>query len=547
MIARIKNCLLNGCTSHPVVFTVTVSVILASLYNIPFWKELIAIQTHFETREVLFLISFPVFVTCVFTTLFSIFSILRIQRHVAAFIFPIAAGGLYFMQTYHILIDRTMIENVFQTDSKEVRDLISITLFFYLFILGFFPAFVFLKMRIRPFPLFKTLFIHGGMILGCLAIVGAIAIPFYRDYASTFRNHRPLLYLINPTNSISGVWRYVSKDLLKSSQKMTAIGMDAVQTDMANRKPNLIVMVVGEAARAQSFSLFGHDHDTNPLLEKQADIIPLSNLWSCGTSTAVSVPCMFSPFTREQYSKSKFDGSENVVDVLKHAGLNLYWKDNNSSCKGVCERIKNDNVLHAKNPKFCASGDCYDTILLDGLDKQIPDNGKDTVLFIHQKGSHGPAYYRRVPPEFKKFIPECEQNELQECSPEAIHNAYDNTVLYTDYNLEKTIQWLLNKSDKYNVAMIYMSDHGQSLGEKGLYLHGMPYMFAPEEQTHPAALMWIPPEFAAANHIDKACVMAKKDDNFSHDNLFHTLLGINHVKTSVYDSKLDILNGCYTP
>ena len=169
------------------------------------------------------------------------------------------------------------------------------------------------------------------------------------------------------------------------------------------------------------------------------------------------------------------------------------------------------------------------------IDEQ--DN-RDVLIVLHSMGSHGPAYYKRYPEQFEVFLPVCRTNQLNECSDEEISNAYDNTILYTDYFLSKVIGLLKNNSQESDTAMFYISDHGESLGEGGLYLHGMPYFMAPDEQINIPAFMWFDEGLTKVFDIDaikKNSELAK-----SHDNLFHTLLGLMDVETELYQKEMDI-------
>jgi lipid A ethanolaminephosphotransferase len=303
------------------------------------------------------------------------------------------------------------------------------------------------------------------------------------------------------------------------------------------------VIVVGEAARASEFSLNGYARDTNPELSK-LDIVNYRNVTSCGTETAVSVPCMFSKFTREDYSDSKAKRSENLLDVLKHAGFDLLWKDNNSSSRGVAVRIGEQNVQDLKVPGLCHDTECYDEILLYQLQDYIDKLANDGVIVLHMKGSHGPAYYLRSPEKFKKFLPECRTNQLQDCPRQELINAYDNTIVYSDYVLSQVIKLLQQNNQRFDTAMLYMADHGESTGEKGIYLHAAPYMIAPDEQTHIGALQWFSPSFLQRMKLDKSCLLRKADEPLSQDNLFHSVLGLLDVKTSAYDTSLDMFASC---
>jgi lipid A ethanolaminephosphotransferase len=296
-----------------------------------------------------------------------------------------------------------------------------------------------------------------------------------------------------------------------------------------------------------NFSLNGYQRNTNPLLSKQEGLVNFTNVQSCGTATAVSLPCLFSVFDRENYSESKARGQEGLLDVLSHAGFQVLWRNNNSGCKGVCDRVQyEDFAVAPPGDTSCVDGECYDERLLEGLPELIRKSDKDLVIVLHQKGSHGPTYAKRYPRAFARFTPECNGSEFEKCSPESIRAAYDNTIVYTDYFLSKTIDLLRKSSEFDNVdtAMLYFSDHGESLGEKNMYLHGAPYMLAPREQTQVPMMLWMSDRYSERFHIDRTCLMARRGQSFSHDNIFHSVLGMLNVSTAVLNPKLDLFNAC---
>ena len=265
-------------------------------------------------------------------------------------------------------------------------------------------------------------------------------------------------------------------------------------------------------------------------------IINFENMYSCGTTTAVVVPCMFSIYNRCEYDTSKGLHTENALDVLSHAGVEVLWRDNNSNSKGVADRVRYEHYKSPKNNPIC-EGECRDAGMLVGLDKFIEESPKDIMIVLHQMGNHGPAYYKRYPKEFERFTPTCKTNQLEACSEEEIANAYDNALLYTDYFLSQTIQLLKRHENTIDTAMFYISDHGESLGEGGFYLHGLPYIIAPDAQKHVASVLWLGENFP----VDREKLRENVSCEFTQNNLFSTLLGLFDVQTRVYDEEMDIL------
>jgi lipid A ethanolaminephosphotransferase len=259
---------------------------------------------------------------------------------------------------------------------------------------------------------------------------------------------------------------------------------------------------------------------------------------------------MFSHFGREAFD-AKGREHENLLDVLQRAGLAVLWLDNQAGCKGLCARVPQAQAVTpaggdaASITGLCDGEECLDEALLRGLDRRIaalPEarRAQGVVVVLHQMGSHGPAYYKRSPTDRKPFQPECTTNVLQQCERDALVNAYDNSIVYTDHVLALAIDWLAARSAQHDTALLYVSDHGESLGENNLYLHGLPYAVAPRAQTHVPMLLWLP----AQRGTQLACIRAKRDVPLSHDNLFHTTLGLVGVTASEYRPALDLAAGC---
>ena len=485
----------------------------------------------------LFLGSIAVVFTCILIFVITLISSKFILKPFLIFILMVSSLTNYFMNTYNIVIDTIMIQNTVETSVNESLDLLSVKLVVYIFLMGVLPSLFIYRVKIQTRPLKTELFSKFKVIMLSLLITVSLLLTFNRFYTSFFREHKPLRYYANPTGWISAVYNYTRESITSGETAMMTIGTDA-KTPLSDIDRELIILVVGEAVRADRLSLNGYFRETTPLLAKE-DVISFSNMYSCGTSTAVSVPCMFSVFPRKTYSKQKGKSSENLLDVLQYAGVNVLWRENNSSSKGVALRVPYEDFRHADNNPMCEDGECRDEGMLVGLQDHI-DSIKtgDIFIVLHQMGNHGPAYYKRYPKTFEKFIPVCQTNQLEECTSEEISNAYDNAVLYTDYFLSKTIRLLKQNSDRFETAMIYFSDHGESLGEMGLYLHGLPYSMAPDVQTHIGAVMW----FGDSFKIDKTLLNNKSANAFSQDNLFHTMLGLMEIETEVYDQNLDMIN-----
>ena len=535
-----------GLKLTPTHLTILLACALVAFYNGPLWELTFSRSYDSALSKGLFVGSFYLFLAAFLNFWLSLTAFRHVLKPVAITLLLTASVVSYFMDSYGVVIDKTMLQNMVETDVAEVNDLLSIKLVLYFIGLGLLPALLVLRLPLHYHTRWSEFKRSAASAALSLVVLVGVALPFYADYASFFRNNHHIRLLITPTNSIYAAYKYLAaRD--SEPEAIHPIGLDATQRRTAGKegKKSLLVLVVGETARAQNFSLNGYARQTNPLLSKDG-VINFVNARSCGTSTAVSVPCMFSRLGHEDYNDAAAKHEENLLDVLHHAGIEVLWRDNNSGCKGLCDRVRGERVNLFSSAKYCTDDHCFDEVLLNGLDNYLQQLSNDALIVLHEQGSHGPAYYKRYPESFEAFTPVCRSNQLQNCSSRAITNTYDNTILYTDYFLHRVILFLKQHSNEYNTAMLYASDHGESLGENNIYLHGMPYFMAPEEQTRIPFLLWMSQDFARAKDINPACLANHSGAPVSHDNLFHSILGLYDIQTQLHNKELDIFSFTFT-
>lgn len=522
------------------------SVLMMAGYNHGLWSGIIQANDRLSLHTLLFLASCAVFLTALFNFLFNFLALKWVVKPALIVIVLSSAVASYFIDGYGVHIDTSMLQNVLETDRAEAHELFTGRFLIHLFLWGMVPAWIIGRLEIRYSKWTRQLLINVFSMLASVIVIGLIAVCFYQDYASTFRNHRDLRYLINPTSYVYAAGKIISQRFEQGQQPLIPISQQAALGYYAKNKKRrtIAVLVVGETARAESFHMNGYSRQTTPRLEQTA-VLNFPHVTACGTATAISVPCMFSMFPHDDYDDAKGHGYESVLDVIAAAGEQVVWLDNNSGCKGVCDRVEHKKIIHMGLPQGCQDGDCFDEALLPALKQSVASHDGDMLVVLHQKGSHGPAYYQRVPAAFRKFEPVCETAELQDCSREQIVNAYDNTILYTDYVLSEIIGWLQTRADEENTAMLYVSDHGESLGESNFYLHGAPYLFAPQQQKQVPMLLWLSDNFEQDYRLDGQCLKARQQDELSHDNLFHSLLGMMDIQLpGKYDPDLDLFADC---
>lgn len=516
-------------------------IVLASFYFMIFLNARFFLSAHhaysFFSENAGFLASLALLLVATNMLLLSLVGYRRTIKPLLMVLLPMAALSAYFMDTYSTVIDDSMLRNVLETDFNEASDLLSRQLVHYLFWLGLLPAVLLKFIEFGEMtPLRRTLPTRIALLLAPVIVIVSILGMHGDQYASFFREHKTTRQYANPIYPIYSLAELIGNTFDTPAAGITPVGLDAA-LPVTDLDRELIVLVVGETARADRFSLNGYSRNTNPLLSQET-IFSFNNVWSCGTSTSISVPCMFSFHSSDQQGYSKDSRNfENLLDVLHRAGVSVLWRDNNSSSKGVADRVRHEDFRSPETNPVCDI-ECRDVGMLAGLQEYIDSkDAGDILIVLHQMGNHGPAYFKRYPREFEYFSPVCRSSELNACSKEEIDNAYDNAIRYTDYFLAQVVALLKGNDARFETAMLYVSDHGESLGENGLYLHGMPYALAPDNQKHVPMLAWFGRNY---HDVNLAELPALADARFSHANVFHTLLGLMEIQSTTYWPDMDM-------
>ncbi|WP_447938299.1 phosphoethanolamine transferase [Pseudoxanthomonas mexicana] len=518
-------------------------IVAASLYfslfaNAVFWRAAVPQPlAHGSWALSLFLL-----VTAVHGVWLSLLVWRRTARIVLSLLVVTAALAGHYMAAYGIYIDADMVRNVLHTDWREASELAGGDAL--LPLLAALPALVVIwRVRLRERAWARTLGLRAALLGGMAAIALAGVLPVTQQLTAFLRNQREVRYLVTPANVLVSLAKVVSEEPPGRARVQLPIGEDAVRAPGAGmRKPRLLVLVVGETARAANWGLNGYARQTTPELARRS-VLNFPHVTACGSSTEVSLPCMFSPYGRAHYDEKAIRGHQSVLHVLQRAGVATLWRDNQSGCKGVCAGLPVEDMHARTDAGLCNGTRCHDSILLQGLAEAAHRQTGDQVIVLHMLGNHGPTYFERYPSAFQRFTPVCETSDLGRCSREQIVNAYDNALGYTDHVLAGAIDELAQLPG-YDTALLYVSDHGESLGEKGLYLHGMPYSIAPREQLEVPMVAWFSEGWRASAGLDAACLRRVAAAPHSHDDLFHTLLGLAGVRTALYQPDHDIFLTC---
>ena len=527
---------------NSITFIIIISLYFSFALNITFWQFAFAKISVTNLQTVFFAASLPLFIFVPLFLFFCLIILPYIGKPLIILLLTISAASDYAMRSLGIVINSDMIRNFAETNLREACDLITLRAVLHVVFLGILPGIVIAKISVC-FSSFSREFLKRLFYCCCfLFLLALTALATYKEYVSFGRNNSEVRRYINTFNYIYACGRYYKRSL-DAKRSFVILDEHPALAPKSSQAPRILVLLIGETARAANFSLHGYEQETNPLLKKQ-NIIYFQNISSCGTATAVSLPCMFAAKGRNDFDVTDAKYTQNLLDIIKAAGYDVWWKDNDDGCKGVCERIDHIDAKDGNKQPYCFGDYCHDDILLDGLEYKIKTAKKDTVIVLHMMGSHGPTYYKRYPERFSRFKPSCNTADLQNCTREQIVNTYNNTILYTDYIVSSAID-ILKKHSGIESGLIYISDHGESLGENNIYLHGLPYSIAPDEQKQIPMLLWLSEKLQKSACVNTKCLTQNAAaKNYSHDNFFHSVLRILAVNTTVYDKNLDIFADC---
>lgn len=462
------------------------------------------------------------------------------SRYIAIILIICTVFANYFAQHYGIQFDPSMIRNIFATHQSEASELLTLSSGWHSLKLGLLPIVGILFLEIHETTIFKEVFLKLGILFVCLVMAGMLMFSQFKNFSSTMRNHKDIRYQILPASFLASSAKVLAGNTKNTITEIREIDPGASRSVTSRHKHRTIVLVVGETVRAANWGLSGYRRQTTPELSR-LPVVNFPYVNTCGTNTEVSVPCMFSPYGRNKYDEDKIRSTESVLHLLNRLNVDVTWIDNQSGCKGVCKNLKTMDAREFDQQSFCVNTEnCLDEVLVQGLKKTLSHGEKDQLIVLHQLGNHGPAYFARYPKEFEKYKPACQSSDLAHCKNDEIVNAYDNSIAYTDHILSEMIHELEGVGER-DVFFIYLSDHGESLGENNLYLHGLPYAIAPLLQTRAPMFFWHSKNFP----VNHACLLDKAKKPGHHDNLYHSLLGLFDVASHTYDGSYDLLTGCH--
>lgn len=506
---------------HFIIFVISLYITL--FYHYTFWNTLLETTKDFENLALLFL-SIGILLCCFLALCFELLGFFGTYRLVLLFFVMLSAICAYYMDSYKISFNPMIIDSILHTNLREAQDFIHLKMIAKIVLMLLFPLGIIFFIHPKK-PCFKTKWI---LLASYIFIILSIVFFNGRSIVFAFKAYKPTIDMLNPIAPIRSTIRHISTTL-QTPKAYTFVGSDA--TLKHNDKPKIIVLVIGESARAKNFQYNGYQKPTNPYTKiYKNELINFSNFSSCGVITAISIPCMLTNLTHQTYTSRNLSYyQDNILDIAKRSNYNVWWISNNGGeCMGkVCQRL--DHITYYDNGAL--DGD-----MLKQIATLISEAKNNTLLAINLHGSHGAKYFERYPKDFLYFKPVCTDENLQNCDQETLLNAYDNSLRYTDYFLAQVISYL-KKSPLANLLW-YVSDHGESLGEYGQYMHGgLPYSLSPKEQTHIPSFIFLGQGYE--NYYDTLNSIKKLPLN--HDFVFHTLLDFLNIDTKDYNPKLDLL------
>lgn len=516
---------------------------IALILNLPFLLKISTAITSLSNYNIWFLLSLPIFLLCLSLLIQGLLAFRWITKFALILTVICAALIFYATVTYGIVFDYGMVQNTVETDTAEALSYINIYAIVFFLIFAVIPAWLIYTVKLTYKPFVKELLTRIKLLSVSLMVVVIIGSIFSSNYASVGRNNKDLISYITPYKMFDASFKFVRDRYFYPPLKFQVLDTKP-SIERTNHKKHVTVLVLGETARSTSFSLNGYEKETNKYTNKLG-VVSFSNVTSCGTATAVSVPCMFSRLNKNNYDKRRAISQQNVVDIVRLAGADVLWiSNNNGSCKGVCTRVPSKKIVTDKSNPLCDGEYCYDEVLLKPLKEKLNNlTNENTLIVLHMIGSHGPTYFKRYPESKRIFTPDCQRSDIQNCTHEQLINSYDNTIAYTDYVLSQVIAEIDNLAVTHNVetSMLYVSDHGESLGEKGAYLHGLPYAFAPDEQTHVPMIYWNDDK---QTDFNLNCLDGISQQALNHDNIFDTVLSMMSVRTKTYHPNNDPFIHC---
>lgn len=433
-----------------------------------------------------------------------------VGKCILAFTFIADAITLYFINSYEVLITDKMMGNVFNTQFSEASGFFSLSAVMYVVFLGILPCVYIFAQKVE-YGSFKRFMANIGAGLG---IVLAVALGHMKNWPWIDRNSTELGSLLMPWSYTVNTFRYYSAEKKRNAKEILLPDAAIVKGGR-----DVCVLIIGESARRDHFSLYGYERQTNPFTAKDSVTALIAD--AAATYTTAGVKAILS---HEPSSKLY----EILPNYMNRAGVDVTWRTSNWGEPPVhIEKYLKVKDLKARYPE---ADDRYDGILLEGLKEDILASDKaKTLVVIHTNTSHGPTYFKKYPSEFEEFTPVCTTVEMSKADTQELMNAYDNSIIYTDWLIHSVIE-TLKEIPEVRSCMMYVSDHGESLGENNLYMHGVPMSMAPAEQVEIPFIVWDSDENTSIKNLEKV----------GQYHVFHSIMNFLGIESPIYDEEKNI-------
>ena len=498
-------------------FSCLVSIGTLLLYNIPFFNYVADNSNESAGGRLLLLASLVVVMLSLhfMLTYLTLFLLRKVGRVLLAILSVINAVAVYFVFTYHVIIDATAIENVFNTRYSEASGFFSWSLWLFILAAGVLPA-VFCLLQPVVIGKAKKMAAYCGASLAVILAVLAL-------------NVHQTLWISQHDTELGGLlqpWSYLVNTcrVISFSHDEQAEEIKLPDGRIADSEKAVVVLVIGESARKANFQLYGYRRDTNPLLSRQKGL-KVYQATSCATYTTAGSKAILEP-------KNTDELYELLPNYAFRTGVDVSWRTSNWGEPPIhIEEYLTDSELSLHYPD---EDHHYDGILFHGLRERIVSSDKNKVLIVlHTSTSHGPQYADKYPKEFEVYKPVAKNVEEGEKNVAMLVNAYDNTIRYTDYLLSNLID-TLRSMDDWHSAMIFISDHGESLGENKVFMHGLPMKIAPRVQYEIPFLIWTSKDFRRFKPDSQ--LPAVLEQHY----VFHSVLNLLSIQSPAYDEAFDV-------
>lgn len=422
------------------------------------------------------------------------------------------AIALYFINTYEVLITDKMMGNVFNTRYSEASGFFSFSAIWYIIFLGIMPC-IYIFIRKIEYGNIKK---YASCIGMAWLIILSGTLVNMQNFTWIDRHASKVGSMLMPWSYIVNTIRY-NNHVRKANRKEIKLP----DANISTAEKEVCVLIIGESARRDHFSLYGYDRETNPLLKNDSVTALIAKSAATYTTEGLKALLSYTPSSKLY---------EILPNYLYRTGVDVVWRTTNWGEPPV--HIDKYYTITDIKQQYPNSDERYDEILLEGLENEIERNNKEKQLIVlHTNTSHGPTYFKKYPSAFETFKPVCTTVEMSKSNQEELINAYDNTILYTDYLIHSVID-KLRKIKDVRSCVLYVSDHGESLGENNLYMHGVPMIMAPAEQIEIPFIVW----------TSDSTTQVKNLKEVGQYHVFHSTLYFLGIDSPIFNEELNVFS-----